>query len=182
MISALRFWMKRIILFIVNLIACRHNQEEVQCIRRFFLRLMGVQVGPRTGFSESLYILNGRNLEIGADCHIGDFFRVWDWAKIRIGNNLLASNNLTLVSASHRTSDFGSIFGPITIGDDIWIGINVTVIGPVTIGSGAVIGANSLVTKDVPAGAIYAGTPAKFIRFREGYANRSIPLPSKEIV
>ncbi len=53
--------------------------------------------------------------------------------------------------------------GTIIIGSDVWIGNNVTVLPDCIIGDGAVIGAGSVVTKDVPAYAVVAGNPAKFI-------------------
>jgi len=52
------------------------------------------------------------------------------------------------------------------IGDDVWIGEGVFVKGGVTIGTGAVIGMGSVVTKDVPPYAIFAGNPARLIRYR----------------
>ena len=55
---------------------------------------------------------------------------------------------------------------PITIGNDVWIGMNVTVTGGVTIGNGAVIAAHSVITKDVPPYSIVGGVPAKIIRYR----------------
>lgn len=52
------------------------------------------------------------------------------------------------------------------IGNDVWIGENVTILGGIKINDGAIIGANSLVTKDVPSYAIVGGIPAKIIRYR----------------
>ncbi|WP_280071118.1 CatB-related O-acetyltransferase [Pseudomonas mosselii] len=52
------------------------------------------------------------------------------------------------------------------IGHDVWIGERVLIKGGVTIGVGAVIGMGSVVTKDVPPYAVYAGNPARLIRFR----------------
>ncbi len=52
------------------------------------------------------------------------------------------------------------------IGNDVWIGANVTILAGLTIGDGAVLGANSLVTKDVEPYSIVNGTPALHIRFR----------------
>ncbi|MBO9194824.1 hypothetical protein J5277_11965 [Rhizobium sp. 16-449-1b] len=52
---------------------------------------------------------------------------------------------------------------PITIGDDCWFGANVVVCPGVVIGNSCVIGANSVVTRDLLAGGVYAGVPAKKI-------------------
>lgn len=52
------------------------------------------------------------------------------------------------------------------IGNDVWVGENVTIKGGVKIGDGAVIGMNALVTKDVPPYAIVGGNPTKIIRYR----------------
>jgi maltose O-acetyltransferase len=53
---------------------------------------------------------------------------------------------------------------PITIGDNTWLGGNVTVLPGVTIGSNSVVGAGAVVTKDVPDNVIVVGTPAKVLR------------------
>ena len=55
---------------------------------------------------------------------------------------------------------------PVTIGNDVWVGMNVTIMGGVKIGNGAIIGAHSVVTKDIPPYAIVGGIPAKIIKFR----------------
>lgn len=52
------------------------------------------------------------------------------------------------------------------IGNDCWIGRDVIIMSGITIGNGVIIGARSVVTKDVPAYAIVAGSPAKVIRYR----------------
>ncbi|MBW4686027.1 MAG: acyltransferase [Komarekiella atlantica HA4396-MV6] len=49
------------------------------------------------------------------------------------------------------------------------IGMNAVILPGVTIGQGSIVGAGAVVTKDVPAFAIAAGVPAKFLRWREGY-------------
>lgn len=53
-----------------------------------------------------------------------------------------------------------------TIGNDVFIGANVTIIDGVTIGNGAVIGAGAVVVKDVPPYAVAVGVPAKVIKYR----------------
>lgn len=53
-----------------------------------------------------------------------------------------------------------------TIGNDVWLGRDVTIISGTTIGNGSVIAANSHVVKDIEPYSIYGGNPAKFIRYR----------------
>ncbi len=57
----------------------------------------------------------------------------------------------------------------VTIGNDVWIGHNASIMPGVTVGNGAVIGTGSVVTKDVAPYSIVAGVPAKVItmRFRD---------------
>ncbi|MFH0883261.1 MAG: acyltransferase, partial [bacterium] len=52
------------------------------------------------------------------------------------------------------------------IGRDCYFGTGAIVLGGVSIGDGAIIGAGSVVTRDVPAGEIWVGNPAKFVRNR----------------
>ena len=56
--------------------------------------------------------------------------------------------------------------GPITVGDDVWVGAKATILSGVTIEQGAIIAACSVVTKDVPAYSIVGGNPAKVIKYR----------------
>lgn len=52
------------------------------------------------------------------------------------------------------------------IGNDVWIGHGAFILPSVKIGNGAVVAAMSVVTKDVPAYSVVAGSPAKIIRYR----------------
>lgn len=56
--------------------------------------------------------------------------------------------------------------GDTVVGNDVWIGQNVTVLPGVKIGDGAIIGANSVVSKDIPPYTVAAGNPVKEIRKR----------------
>jgi serine acetyltransferase len=54
----------------------------------------------------------------------------------------------------------------VIIGNDVWIGMDATILSGVTVGNGAVIAAGSIVNKNIPAYAIVAGNPAKVVKYR----------------
>lgn len=56
--------------------------------------------------------------------------------------------------------------GPITVGNDVWIGARATVLSGVTIGDGAIVGAGAIVTDDVEPYAVVAGVPAERVSWR----------------
>jgi acetyltransferase-like isoleucine patch superfamily enzyme len=56
------------------------------------------------------------------------------------------------------------VFGPITIGDNVFLGTGVIVLAGVTIGDNVVVGARSVVSRDIPSDCVAAGIPAKPIR------------------
>jgi acetyltransferase-like isoleucine patch superfamily enzyme len=60
-----------------------------------------------------------------------------------------------------KLRDSGFVGSAIEIGNEVWLGRGVTVLSGVKIGDGATVGANAVVTRDVPAGAIVAGVPAR---------------------
>jgi len=137
----------------------------MQAFRCHLMRLIGFRIGTGSELSENLYVYDGRQFRAGTGCRLGSFCRIWDFCPITIGDNLLASHGLTLISGTHLLDEARtSRPGPIAIGNNVWIGINVTIVGPAKIGDNVVIGAHSLVTKDLEANSVYAGSPAKLIR------------------
>jgi acetyltransferase-like isoleucine patch superfamily enzyme len=165
LVRIVRFIMRRTVLFLVNMLAAPPDIMAIQGIRCLLMRIIGFRVGSGSQLSENLYVFDGRNFQAGVQCRLGSFCRIWDFFTITIGDNLLASHGLTLISGTHfldeaRTSRPGSI----SIGNNVWIGVNVTIIGPATVGDNTVIGANSLVLGSLESNSVYAGSPAKLIR------------------
>lgn len=164
--SSVLFWRRRIILFVVNFLAGHPAFKPINDLRRYLLSLIGANIGTDSQLSEAIYIHNGSRLTIGKGLRLGSHCRIYDFSEISIGEGLLASHGLTLISGTHDTYDLTDKPGPIFIGNNVWIGINVTIVGPVSIGNNAILGAGSLVIKDIPADTIAAGVPAKPIRSR----------------
>lgn len=70
------------------------------------------------------------------------------------------------VPGGTRRQRMGTSKGDVRIGSDVWVGRETLILSGVTIGHGAVIGARSVVARDVPSYAIWAGNPARQIRWR----------------
>lgn len=113
----------------------------------------------------------GNNVKLNHRCHIGVM------KSVKIGNDVLLASNVFISDHTHGnySGDMQSnpfqppnereiVCGNVEIGDRVWIGENVAVLLGVSIGESSIIGANSVVTKNIPAFSIAAGSPAKVIK------------------
>ncbi len=104
-------------------------------------------------------------LKIGNNVAIGDRTEIHVGDRVEIGDNSLISWDCCIMDRDYHKFDGDvEIKRPVKIGKRVWIGCNCLIMKGVTIGDGAVIAAGSVVTKDVPAGALYGGNPARMIR------------------
>jgi len=109
-------------------------------------------------------------IRIGNNCGfsgavIGAFINVWIGNNVRVGANTLITDSDWHLDDSRTKEPL-----PIHICDNVWLGVNVVVLKGVRIGENSIIGANSLVTKDIPANVIAAGSPCKEISKIEMYS------------
>jgi acetyltransferase-like isoleucine patch superfamily enzyme len=109
-------------------------------------------IKDRVGISNST-IVCVNSVEIGNDVFIGGNCKIWD----------TDFHSLEPEQRIHNGSQ-GTRTAPIVIGDRSFIGGSTIILKGVSIGSESVIGAGSVVTKSVPAGEIWAGNPARFVR------------------
>lgn len=109
------------------------------------------------------------NILIGKTSHINSGCILDGRGGICIGDNVSISFRTNLITGSHRvnSSSFEYFTKKIVIEDNVWIGINSTILPGVVIGKGAIVAACSVVTKDIPPMAIVAGIPAKIIGYRD---------------
>lgn len=109
----------------------------------------------------------GKNIRLGRRVFINAGCRFQDQGGITIGDDCLIGHNAVIATLQHdiapsRRGDL--IPSPVVIGNNVWLGANVTVLPGVTIGDDAVVGAGSVVTKDVPARTVVVGSPARVVR------------------
>ena len=106
-------------------------------------------IGHDTFINHNAYLMDGGGITIGHHCFIGPNCGMYT----AIHPMLAEERNQGLEKAL-----------PIVIGDNCWIGADVTILPGVTIGSNTIIGAKSVVTKDIPDHVLALGNPCRVIR------------------
>lgn len=122
-----------------------------------------------------LDIQPGFHCDYGKNIHVGDEFTanynvtILDGAPVRIGNNCMLGPGTLISTVDHpvdgaRRRGHVAFAKPVTLGNDVWLGGNVSVMPGVTIGDNVVVGAGAVVTHDVPSNCVVAGVAARVIR------------------
>ena len=147
-----------------NLLRPSQKNEKEKIIRNLFAK-----TGENFLIEPSFYCDYGYNIELGENFYSNHHLVILDEAKVTFGNNVFIGPNCSFYTACHPLNvsqrNEGLEFAkPITIGNNVWFGGNVTVLPGVIIGDNAVIGAGSVVSKDIPENVVAVGNPCKVIR------------------
>ena len=116
-------------------------------------------------------------LQVGNNVDIGWMTTIAVGRRVEIGNNVrIAGRNLLAGYPGHPTDaearaaglpETDDQVGDIILEDDVWLATGVSVMAGVRIGRGTIVAAGSVVTRDLPAGVLAGGIPAKTIRSLE---------------
>ena len=114
----------------------------------------------------------GKNITCGDRCTFNYNVTVLDGAPVRFGNNCMVGPGCLITTTGHPLTAAGrrnreAFSRPVTIGNDVWLGGNVTVLPGVTIGDNVVVGAGAVVTHDIPSNSLAVGVPARVVRSLE---------------
>ncbi len=118
-----------------------------------------------------IFVNKNASLKLGSG-YINNKITLHCFQKIEIGEDVAIGENVTIRdSDSHiiTSNPNAAMTLPITIGNHVWIGMNVIILKGVTIGDGAIIAAGSVVTRDVPNKSMAAGVPARIIKQNVGW-------------
>ena len=150
---------------------CPTRRSAEQC---FISELAAVQIdrlvlGPNSYIAAHAYVTG--QLRTGRNCTLNPFSVVR--GEITLGDAVRIGAHTSLLAFNHTMTDPDvEVFRQpitsrgITVGNDVWIGSHVVILDGVTVGDKAVIAAGAVVTKNVPAGAIVGGNPARVLRWR----------------
>ena len=110
-------------------------------------------------------IIIGDHFYANAGCHF--------LGEITFGDDVLIGPKTVIWGRDHGTKidslirKQSKVDSPIIIGNNVWIGANVTILKGVKVGDNSIIGAGSVVVKNIPKNCIVAGNPAKIIKERK---------------
>jgi acetyltransferase-like isoleucine patch superfamily enzyme len=135
-----------------------------------FINMYGCEVGDETKIGAFVEIQ--KNATVGRRCKISSHTFVCEGVEIQ--DNVFIGHSVTFINDSYprSTTSEGELqteadwrVEKTVVRKGASVGSGSTILSNVTIGENAIVGAGSVVTKDVPANAIVAGNPAKFLRF-----------------
>jgi len=140
-------------------------------IRIIILKKVIRDFGIKNKIQKGVYFGNGQDISIGSNCQINENVKL---DNVVIGNYVMIAPGVTILGKMHNFSSIETpmiLQGekkvlPTIIEDDTWIGTNAIIMPGITISKGSIIGAGSVVTKNTNQFGIYAGVPAKLIKYR----------------
>lgn len=138
-------------------------------LKREMIKKILKNIPEKIEITAPFYCDYGYNIEIGDNFYSNHNLIILDAGKVRIGRNVFIAPNCCITTAGHpidvtKRSEGLEYAYPIEIGDNVWIGANVTILPGVKIGKNVVIGAGSVVNKDIPDDVIAVGNPCRVIK------------------
>lgn len=148
----------------INQIAPDQREERLKRLKKLFGR-----AGDDFMVVAPFFCDYGYNIEVGDHFFANTRMTVLDEAKVTFGDNIFIGPNCSFYTACHPLDPERRNKGlewaePISVGDSVWFGGDVTVLPGVTIGSNVAIGAGSVVTHDIPDNCVAAGNPCRVLR------------------
>ena len=136
-----------------------------------YAQLQGMlgSIGQDVWIGKTFNCDNGKKIFIGNNFTGNYNLTILDIREVYIGDNVMIGPNTIITTVGHPLSPMGrrkhmGVAKPIHIGNDVWIGGNVTILPGVTIGNNVVVAAGAVVSKDVPENCVVAGVPARKIK------------------
>ena len=158
----------------------QYNQcdtRDRQTMERLLDELLGAR-GKGAWIAPPLHVDYGEQIFLGENAELNMNCVILDCNEVRIGRNAMIGPAVQIYAVGHPVdvaerqppAEGGAMAfclgttGPVTIGDNVWIGGGSIILPGVTIGEGTTIGAGSVVTRDIPPNVLALGNPCRIIR------------------
>lgn len=141
-----------------------HTDEEICAL---FSQITGREVDASFRMFPPFYTDFGKNIHVGKHVFINSCCQFQDQGGIFIGDGSLIGHSVVMATLNHGflpEERQNLTHAPIVIGRGVWVGAHATILGGVHIGDNAIVAAGAVVNKDVPAGKIVGGVPARILK------------------
>ena len=133
--------------------------------RAAYLRSQLGACGAGVSFQWPVVINGPEHVRLGDRVSVNAFVHIWGQGGVSIGDDTLIASHVAITSLTHAVeaeNRAGTLISrPVAIGRRVWIGSHAVILPGITVGDGAVVAAGAVVTRDVAAGAVVMGVPAK---------------------
>jgi acetyltransferase-like isoleucine patch superfamily enzyme len=159
----------------------------------FLGRRLALEIGRKgqVRFGRFVWIGDGTKIrchegivEIGEKTVMGQECTISAYQRVKIGEQCVIADRAMFIDFDHGVVDVerpirvqGIYKRDVVVGSNVWIGYGACFLRGVTVGDNSIIGTNAVVTKDVPANAVVAGTPARIVRMRDAPEQLRWPEP-----
>jgi acetyltransferase-like isoleucine patch superfamily enzyme len=158
-------------------------------LRRWLVGRRFGAVGEGLVVFPGVRVLGAKGLRVGRNCRLGVDTMIQANGGVELGNNVMTGPDVKIWSVNHvytdpdaPVSEQGYELKPVTIGNDVFIGMSSIILPGAVIGDNVVISAGAVVGgKPVKAGSIVAGNPARTIGFRVLPTGTSGESPEPEV-
>lgn len=141
----------------------------VHTIRKIFYIASGIDIPFNSTIHIGANFFNPSNITIGNDTIIGDHCFLDGRAKLTIGSHVGIASQVLIYNDEHNinSDNYENSFGPVEIGDYVFIGPRSIILPNIKIGKGAIVAAGAVVTKNIPDFEVWGGVPAQKINDRK---------------
>ena len=143
-------------------------------LRGLFYRCLFRSAGENLLIYPSVYIIFSHRMSVGVRVAVNVGTYIDAGGGLEIGDHVMVGPHCIISSREHSIEATGVPmcyqpvrYAKIVIGNDVWIGANVSIRGGVKVGDGSIVAAGAVVIEDVPPNAIVGGVPAKVLRQRD---------------
>jgi acetyltransferase-like isoleucine patch superfamily enzyme len=140
---------------------------DQDAVRAAWAELTGAEVDPTFRLIPPLYSDQGVNIRVGRNVFINQGCTLNDIGGITIGDEVFIGPRVSLITSGHPIDPAlrrrQIVAAPITIERGVWLCAGATVLHGVTVGEDSVVAAGAVVTRDVPAGVVVGGVPARVL-------------------
>lgn len=158
--------------FFLDFVKDVHGKKGL-LFRYVLLKSLAKECGDNVAIYPYVIILGVENLRVGSNVSFHPFSYVDATGEVSIGDDVSIAHGSTIMSTEHHFEnleipirDQGSYKAAVVIENDVWVAAGCKILAGSTMRNGSILAAGAVLKAEVPAKAIFAGVPARLLKYR----------------